>query len=85
MSGVRRAIGKAVDFPVEHEDIAVDEMAAQMVIGSAMAKAQLEDDALLAPDLAKGPVEASVLGFQPEEQALQPRGFRHIPTLKSLT
>ena len=63
--------GCAVDLALEHEDLALRQQLAQVVIGAAVAQTELEHRPRHPADLRGGMAEARALGLQAPDEAVE--------------
>ena len=78
------AVVEAVDLAIEDVDLAFRQIRAQMVVGAAMTQPHLEHDAGTACYLPERPLQADMLGLQPEQQLLEPRQSVHVCLLDEI-
>ena len=68
----RRAVGMGGRGALEHEDVAVRQAGAEMVVAAPVAEAELQHRAGHAPDQRRRPVEAGALGREAADGAVEP-------------
>ena len=71
MRGIGNAVRVRLDLALEHEDLALSQQLAQVVIGAAVAQTELEHGPRQSADLRGCMAEARALGLQAPDEAVE--------------